>query len=211
MHPGILEAASESYTNSVREGVESTQTGGRPTDLFHATAPGAVTRKRKAVRTEQESSSEFLISKRLRHPTLGLSIIGASLGSEMDQEEWPEMLADRVPLIKQISQMEEEMRLNGAWMTGLMEENRKKDKKILELQMALRHGRPTPSKVSGTPSAPCIPGPSDSIRLSSSSDQIIGPLRRLSHGTHGLGSQSYSRMRPTGSLDSPSPISQDFH
>ena len=137
--------------------VESTQAGERPAVPFHATAPGAVTRKRKAVRTEQESSSEFLISKRPRHPTLGLSINGASLGSEMDQEEWPEMLADRVPLIKQISQMEEEMRLNGAWMTGLMEENRKKDKKILELQTALSPGQPTSSRNSGTPSVAINP------------------------------------------------------
>ena len=40
---------------------------------------------------------------------------------------------------------------------------------------------------------------------------VIGPLHRQTQSTHSLGSQSYSRMRPRGSLDSPSPISQDFH
>ena len=79
----------------------------------HATAPGAVVRKRKANRAEQDSSSDFLISKRPRQPNLGpLSINGASLGREVDQEGCLEMLADRVLLIEQISRMNEEMRVN---------------------------------------------------------------------------------------------------
>ena len=118
----------------------------------------------------------------------------------------------------------------------MMEENRKKDKKILELQTALSSGQPTSRRNSGTPSVAFNPGSlvckfaqpnligTEQVKFANTGNRasinedhiaeqgsLISPLHRQTQSTHSLGSQSYSKMRTRGSLDSPSPISQDFH
>ena len=188
---------------------------------------------------EQDSSPNLLISKRPRLSTLTLhSINGASLRGEEDQERRLELISDRVRLLEQISRMNEEMRTSEAWITEVMKESRKKDKKILELQTALSSGQPTSSTNSGTSSVAINPsslvckfaqanliGSASFDRLkfpnfgnhTSNEDHMaeqgcaIGPPRPQTQSTPSLGSQLYSRMRTRGSLNSPSPISQDFH
>ena len=212
------------------ERLEPLQTGGRSAGSIPATALGAEVRKRKANRAKQDSSSNFLISKRPRPSTLGLhSITGASLGTEEVQERRVDMISDRVRLLEQISWMNDEMRISEAWTTEAMEESREKDKEILELQKALGSGQPTSSRNSDSPSVVINPGSlackfaqpnsigTDQVKFANIEDHIaergsvIGPLHRQTQSAHSLGSQSYSRMRTRGSLDSPSPISQDFH
>ena len=139
------------------------------------------------------------------------------------------MISDRVRLLEQISRMNDEMRISEAWTTEAMEENRKKDKEILELQKALGSGQPTSGRNRGSPSVVINPGTlafksaqpnsigTDQVKFANIEDHIadrgfvIGPLHRQTQSAHSLGSQSYSRMRTRGSLDFPSPISQDFH
>ena len=179
------------------------------------------------------------IPKRPRPSALTLhSINEPSLRGEEDQDRGLDLISDRVRLLEQISRMNEEMRVNEACTTELVKESRKKDKKIRELQAALCSGQPTSSRNSGTPSVAINPsslvcevaqanliGSASFDRLkfanignhTSSKDHmaeqgsVIGPLHRQTQSTHSLGSQSYSKMRTRGSLDSPSPISQDFH
>ena len=176
-----------------------------------------------------------------RPSTLGLHLSnGTSLRSEEDEERWLELISDNARLLGHFTQMREEMRMNQAWMRNVMQESREKDKKILELQAALSPGQPTSSNDSGTLSVAINPsslgykfaqanliGSASRLdhfkfakighRTSSNEDHmaeqgsVLGPLHRQTQSTHSLGSQSFSRMRPRGSLDSPSPISQDFH
>ena len=132
------------------------------------------------------------------------------------------------------------MRASEAWTTEVLKESRKKDERILELQAALTSGQPTSCSNSATPSGAINPSSlgckfaqANLIGSASRFDHIkfakignltpfnedhmaeygsvLGPLHRQSQSTHSPGSQSHSRIRPRGSLDSPSPISQDLH
>ena len=172
VHLEILEPNSETSTNSVDERLEPLQTGGRSAGSILATALGAEVRKRKANRAKQDSSSNFLISKRPRPSTLGLhSITGASLGSEEVQERRVDMISDRVCLLEQISRMNDEMRISEAWTTEAMEESRKKDKEILELQKVLGSGQLISRRKSDSPSVVISPG---SLACKSAQPNSIG-------------------------------------
>ena len=119
--------------------------------------------------------------------------------------------------------MNDEMRISEAWTTEAMEESRKKDKEILELQKALGSGQPTSGRNPDSPSVVINPGTlayksaqpnsigTDQVKFANIEDHIaergfvIGPLHRQTQSAHSLGSQSYFRTITRGSWILPPP------
>ena len=143
------------------------------------------------------------IPKRPRQSTLTLhSINEPSLRGEEDQDRGFDLISDRVRLLEQISRMNKEMRISEAWITEVMKESRKKDKKIRELQAALRSGQPLSSRNSGTPSVAVNPS---SLVCEVAQANLIGSASfdRLKFANIGNHTSNEDHMAEQGSVISP--------
>ena len=101
---------------------------------------------------EQQASPNPLVPKRKR-PAAPRSCLGNEMAQRNDkgnEEGRLGLLLNNDCLQRQLSQLREEMRMSRSWMRNVMQESREKDKKIMQLKVAMSPGEQTSNYDSGT-------------------------------------------------------------